>query len=118
MVTGCCREQTVRYATEDSAIHVLRHPRGVPEIRQVRHSAPARFPLPSQQSSRLRLIPLPGGVSPVVGGLVNKPLWICSLLGAAVGITLGLAVFDSPVVGFAVGLGLGAMVGAGIGTKN
>ena len=49
---------------------------------------------------------------------MNKPLWICSLVGAAVGITLGLAVFDSPVVGFAVGLGLGALVGAGLGTKN
>lgn len=49
---------------------------------------------------------------------MNKPLWICCLLGAAVGITLGFAVFDSPVVGFAVGLGLGALVGAGIGTRQ
>lgn len=49
---------------------------------------------------------------------MNKPLWICCLVGAAVGITLGLAVFDNPIVGFALGLGLGAIVGAGIGTKQ
>lgn len=49
---------------------------------------------------------------------MNKPLWICCLVGAAVGITLGLAVFDSPVVGFALGLGLGAIVGASIGTRR
>lgn len=45
---------------------------------------------------------------------MNKALWICSLVGAAVGITLGLAVFDNPVLGFALGLGLGALVGASI----
>jgi hypothetical protein len=49
---------------------------------------------------------------------VNKPLWICSLLGAAVGITLGLAVFDSPFLGFALGLGVGALVGAGVGSRR
>lgn len=45
---------------------------------------------------------------------MNKALWICSLVGAAVGITLGLAVFENPVLGFALGLGLGALVGASI----
>lgn len=45
---------------------------------------------------------------------MNKALWICSLVGAAVGITLGLAVFDNPVLGLALGLGLGALVGASI----
>lgn len=49
---------------------------------------------------------------------VNKPLWICCLLGAAAGITVGLAVFGSPFLGFAVGLGIGALVGAGIGTQR
>lgn len=49
---------------------------------------------------------------------MNKPLWICCLVGAAVGITLGLAVFDSPVIGAALGLGLGAVVGASIGTRR
>lgn len=48
---------------------------------------------------------------------MNKALWICSLAGAAVGITLGLAVFDEPVLGFALGLGLGALVGASIRRK-
>lgn len=48
---------------------------------------------------------------------VNKALWICSLVGAAVGITIGLAVFDKPVLGFALGLGLGALVGASIKRK-
>ena len=45
---------------------------------------------------------------------MNKPLWICCLVGAAVGITLGLAVFDSPFIGLALGLGIDAVVGAGI----
>lgn len=45
---------------------------------------------------------------------MNKPLWICCLLGAAAGITLGLAVFDSPVLGLVLGLGIGAVVGAGM----
>ncbi|MET1086804.1 MAG: hypothetical protein ABWY04_06740 [Arthrobacter sp.] len=49
---------------------------------------------------------------------MNKPLWICCLLGAAAGITVGLAVFGSPFLGFAVGLGIGALVGAGIGTQR
>ncbi|MFD5277803.1 hypothetical protein ACFWIX_09610 [Pseudarthrobacter sp. NPDC058362] len=48
---------------------------------------------------------------------MNKALWICSLLGAAVGITLGLAVFDNPVLGFALGLGVGALVGTSIGRR-
>ncbi|CAM3057361.1 hypothetical protein PSET11_02745 [Arthrobacter ulcerisalmonis] len=43
---------------------------------------------------------------------MNRPLWICTLVGAAVGFSFGLAVYDSPVVGFAVGIGLGALVGA------
>lgn len=49
---------------------------------------------------------------------MNKPLWICCLVGGAVGITLGLAVFDSPLLGFALGLGIGAVVGAGIGSRR
>jgi len=49
---------------------------------------------------------------------MNKPLWICCLVGAAVGIAVGLAVFDSPFIGFALGLGLGAVVGAGIGKRH
>ncbi len=31
---------------------------------------------------------------------------------------MGLAVFDSPFIGFALGLGLGAVVGAGIGQRH
>ncbi|MEO5312979.1 hypothetical protein PV772_02495 [Pseudarthrobacter sp. CC12] len=45
---------------------------------------------------------------------MNKALWICSLVGAALGISLGLAIFHTPFWGFAVGLGLGAVVGASI----
>lgn len=51
---------------------------------------------------------------PTSGGAMNKPLWICCLVGAALGIALGLAIFDSPVVGVALGLGVGAVVGAGL----
>lgn len=57
-------------------------------------------------------------VLPVASTSMNKPLWICCLVGAAVGITLGLAVFDSPFIGLAVGLGVGAIVGAGIGPRR
>ncbi|MDQ0672873.1 putative membrane protein [Pseudarthrobacter siccitolerans] len=49
---------------------------------------------------------------------MNKPLWICCLVGAALGFTVGLAVFDSPFIGFALGLGVGAVVGAGFGKRR
>ena len=48
------------------------------------------------------------------GDRVNKALWICCLVGAGLGISLGLALFQSPFWGCALGLGLGAMVGASI----
>lgn len=52
-------------------------------------------------------------VSPaVLETCVNKALWICSLVGAAVGISVGLAVFHTPFWGCALGLGIGAVVGA------
>lgn len=60
----------------------------------------------------------PRPVAGHAGGTVNKPLWICCLVGAAVGIAIGLAFFDSPFLGFALGLGVGAVVGAGIGVKR
>jgi len=59
----------------------------------------------------------PFTILPVASGLMNKPLWICCLVGAAIGIAVGLAVFDSPFIGLAVGLGIGAIVGAGIGPR-
>lgn len=54
----------------------------------------------------------------VASGLMNKPLWIGCLLGAAMGITVGLVFFDSPFAGVALGLGLGALVGAAIGPRR
>ncbi len=45
---------------------------------------------------------------------MNKPLWICILVGAAMGFSLGLALFQSPFWGCAAGLALGGVVGASI----
>ncbi|MFJ5955465.1 hypothetical protein ACIQC5_05830 [Paenarthrobacter sp. NPDC092416] len=49
---------------------------------------------------------------------MNNKLWICCLLGAAAGIVVGQLVFKSPFLGILVGLGLGALVGAGMGPRR
>ncbi|MCU1567821.1 MAG: hypothetical protein JWQ56_2758 [Pseudarthrobacter sp.] len=58
------------------------------------------------------------GIPAVTSVPMNKPLWICCLLGAAVGLAVGLAVFDSPFIGFALGLGAGALAGAAVGHRH
>jgi hypothetical protein len=58
------------------------------------------------------------GMPAVASVPMNKPLWICCLVGAAFGLAMGLAVFDSPFIGFPLGLGAGALVGAGMGQRR
>jgi hypothetical protein len=56
----------------------------------------------------------PDAIAILSGDSVNKALWICCLVGAALGISLGLALFHDPFWGAFLGLGAGAVVGASI----